>query len=164
MPDSIIDQVNQIGKQEHDIKGLVFRNRHKDLLDNCHTDPAFNLDNTTNVAAYPVTSAELPGVDLEHHNPTLPSAEQPYEQTDTDYDDPNDLAEASAQNADKYAVYGNWVAPDTSLETDHLQQFAETAEDMVDNQVSNSEIEYQYQNQPNTTQLPGDNQINAHDD
>ena len=29
MPDSIIDQVNQIGKQECDIKGLVFQNRQR---------------------------------------------------------------------------------------------------------------------------------------
>ena len=136
--------------------GLVFQNRQKDFFDDCHTDPVFNVDNATNAAAYPVTRAELPGVDLEHHNPTLPSAEQPYEQTDEDYDKPNDLAEASAQNADDCDVYRNRAAPDTSLETDHLPQFAETAEGMVDTQVPNSKIEYAQENQPHTTQLAGD--------
>ena len=66
------------------------------------------------------------------------------------------MAEALAQNADDYAVYGNQAAPDTSLETDYLLQFAETAEGMVDTQVPNSKIEYAQENQPHTTQLAGD--------
>ena len=104
-------------------------------------------------------------MDLECHNPTLPSDEhQPYEQTDTDYNDPNHLVEFSRQNVANYAVYENWAAPNTSLETDHLPQFTKTAEDMVDTQVPRSKIEYERENQPHTTQLTDDNQINAYED
>ena len=164
MPNSFIDQVNQIGRQGCDVKGLVFQNRQKYLLEDHQNDPIFNLDDPTNFSVYPVTRTELPGVDLVSHNPILQQHEhQPYEQHDTDYDNSNDMAETSAQNVDYCnTTHDNWVAPDTAPETDHLPQFAETAEDMLDTQELFSKSENEHESQPHITKLTDDDQINDH--
>ena len=96
MPQSVIETVNQMGKNVRNTTGIIFMDRKKCIMDGPEDEHEFNLENQLEKGIYPKISdmkADLPGIDLQHD-------------TDEAYnkDDMNDLAEQSADNADELSI------------------------------------------------------------
>ena len=96
MPTSVIECVNNMGQKEKNIHGLVFMNRAKDDIGG-EPEKEFNLETTNEAMSKSKVKikADLPRKEIE----ILEGVNnEMYE--DEAYGDLNDLAEASANNAD----------------------------------------------------------------
>ena len=65
MPQSIIDQVNQIGKEKHDIKGISLSNQTTNILEDEMNGLKFNLGQKFDTKMDKYALADFPGVDIE---------------------------------------------------------------------------------------------------
>ena len=97
--------MNQIGKKEHDMKGIVFWNWHE-LFDNMENELEFNLDQKSDNAVNPDIKAELPGVKINLQNQVdeqiSPDTTSESDFMDIDY--LNDSAKELEQTADNLEV------------------------------------------------------------
>ena len=90
------------------------------------------MEQNLNAAVYPDLREELPGVEIASHDQTLLNDHVPLEyKPELEYDDPNDIAEASAQSSDDFdRLYDTWLIP----ETNNQQPVELDAENVIPNQ------------------------------
>ena len=101
MPQPIVDQVNQIRKEEHDMEGITFSTKINNILEDEINDLEFNLEQKLVTDMNQEASAEFPGVDIESNMQLdfMPTHQEGTPEFAAE-EDLNDLVAESAQNAD----------------------------------------------------------------
>ena len=125
MPTLVIECINNMGKKGKDTYDLIFMDKAKDVMEG-KPEKDFNLETTNKVVPDPDVStmkADLTGIEIEISKGTNNEMDE-----GDAYDDLNDMAEASADNASDGGDTMNDPLPSENQENEVDQDEDETCE------------------------------------